>query len=33
MRTKEVHMSSDNKVSQLRCHVQYDTDMFFFSRN
>ena len=28
VRTKEVHMSSDNDVSQLRSSVQYDTDAF-----
>ena len=31
VRIKEVHMSSDNEVSQLRSPVQYDTATFFFS--
>ena len=30
-RTKEVHMSSDNEVSQLHSSMQDDTDTFFFS--
>ena len=28
--TKEVYMSSDNKVSQLHSPVQYDTDAVFW---
>ena len=28
VRTKEVHMNSDNEVSQLRSSMQYDTDTF-----
>ena len=31
--TKEVHISSDNEVSQLRSPVQYDTDAFFSGTN
>ena len=33
VRTQEVHISSDNEVSQLRSSVQYDTDVFFLGTN